>query len=309
MVIEKHFIKENVQKMTVRKYIEDNLSRVGCGYVDINRSPLGMRVTIHAEKPGLIIGRKGKSIQKLTETLRDDFKLENPQIEVLEIPQPELNANLMAHRIANAIERGIHFRRAVYSTMKMIQDAGALGVEAVISGKISGERARVAKFTSGFIKHTGETSERITMRGFASAKVKQGVLGVQLKLTPPTAQISEIQMKGKKEEIPKADAIVDPEPSKEEPKAEEPKPEAKEAPKAEKEAPKAAKPEEKPKAEPKPKAEKPAAKKKEAKKPESKPKAEKPAKKPAKAKKAEKKPAKPAKTAPAKAKKPEAKKK
>lgn len=192
MAIEKHFIDENVKKLIIRKFTQDELSKVGCGDVDIFRTPLGMRISIHAEKPGLVIGRKGKTIHKLTDTFINDFKLENPQLEVQQIEVPELNASLMAQKIAGAMERGIHFRRAVYSTMKRIRSAGALGCQVTVSGKITGERARMSKFTDGFIKHAGEQKNEYIQVGYAQALLKPGVLGVKVILVPPDANLKEI---------------------------------------------------------------------------------------------------------------------
>jgi len=192
MAIEKHFIDENVKKLIIRKFTEEELSKVGCGEVDIYRTPLGMRISIHAEKPGLIIGRKGKTIQNLTNIFVKDFKLENPQLEVQQIEVPELNASLMAQKIASALERGIHFRRAVYATMKRIMDSGALGCEVTVSGKVTGERARMSKFKDGFIKHAGEKKNEYIQEGYAQALLKPGVLGIKVTIVPPDANLKEI---------------------------------------------------------------------------------------------------------------------
>jgi len=192
MAIEKHFIEENVKKLILRKFTQKELCKVGCGEVDIYRTPLGMRISIHAEKPGLVIGRKGKTIQGLTDTFVRDFDLENPQLEVQQIEHPELNATLMAQKIAGALERGIHFRRAVYGTMKRVKSAGALGCEVIVSGKVTGERARMTKFVDGFIKHAGEQKNQYIRHGYAQALLKPGVLGIQVTIVPPDANLAEI---------------------------------------------------------------------------------------------------------------------
>ena len=193
MAIEKHFIDENVKKLVIRKYTESEVGRLGCGEVDIYRTPMGMRILIHAEKPGLIIGRKGKNIQSLTDAFTNDFKVENPQLEVQQIEVPELNAALMAQKIASALERGIHFRQAVYSSIKRMKAVGVLGCEVTVSGKLIGERARVAKFIDGFIKHSGERKEEMVVEGHATAKMKPGAIGIRVKLVPPGTKIKEIE--------------------------------------------------------------------------------------------------------------------
>ncbi|MFH1786359.1 MAG: 30S ribosomal protein S3 [archaeon] len=265
MAIERHFIDENVKKLVVKKFTEKKLERVGCGNVMIYRTPLGMRVTIFAEKPGLVIGRKGKSVQELTDIFREDFKLENPQIEVQQIEIPEHNANLMAQRVASALERGIAFRRAAYSVIRRVMASGALGIEVIISGKLSGERAKSAKFKEGFILHTGEICDRVVLKGYAVARLKPGIQGVRVKIVPPGVSAksiiekplpSEVQKPAAEEPAAKAPAEASAEAP--EGKAAEPKAEEKKAPKAaeSKDAKKAPASEEKSETTPKAKAEK-----------------------------------------------------
>ncbi|RLG56601.1 MAG: 30S ribosomal protein S3, partial [Candidatus Hydrothermarchaeota archaeon] len=127
MAVERKFIQDNFKKLAVREYLQKELDRAGCGEIDIQRTPLGTRVIIKAQKPGLVIGRKGASIRNLTNILRKEFGLDNPQLEVYEIETPELNPYVMAKTIASALERGVHFRRAAYTALRRIMDAGARG--------------------------------------------------------------------------------------------------------------------------------------------------------------------------------------
>jgi small subunit ribosomal protein S3 len=83
----------------------------------------------------MVIGRRGRNVKELTNELETRFNLENPQIEVNQIPVPELNALVMANRIASGLIRGIHFRRAGYSVLRRVMKAGARGVEITIKGK------------------------------------------------------------------------------------------------------------------------------------------------------------------------------
>src|SRR5439155_25329111 len=110
--------------------------RAGFGGLDIQRTRMGTRVTLLAERPGLVIGRKGRAIKSLTEAVDRQFKFDNPQIEAQEVSAPALNAELMAEKLANALERGWHFRRAGHSTVRRIMEAGAKGCLVVIAGKL-----------------------------------------------------------------------------------------------------------------------------------------------------------------------------
>src|SRR5256885_187727 len=99
--------------------------RAGFGGLDIQRTPMGTRVTLLAERPGLVIGRKGGAIKSLTEAVERQFKFDNPHIQVHEVGAPALNAQIMAEKLANALRRGWHFRRAGHTTPQRIMQAGA----------------------------------------------------------------------------------------------------------------------------------------------------------------------------------------
>lgn len=190
MAIERKFIQEQIKKLRVDLYVHKELERVGCGKVEVKRTPLGSRIIIHASKPGLVIGRKGKNIEILTNTLKNRFKIDNPQIEVQEIAKPNLDPEIMVKQLASTLERGIHFRRAAYSMVKQIMGSGALGVEIDISGKVSGDRRRTEKFKDGYIKYCGETALKYVKIAKTQAKLKAGVFGIKVKITPPATGLS-----------------------------------------------------------------------------------------------------------------------
>ena len=153
--------------------------------MDVQITPLGTMVIVYAERPGMVIGRGGKNVRSITNTLKNEFGLDNPQIEVKEVAVPELNPKIMAYKIANMLQRGMHFRRVAYSTIRRIMGAGAQGVEVTISGKIRGSRSAVAKFVEGYIKKCGEPSIRLVEEGFATVQLKPGVLGIYVRIMPP----------------------------------------------------------------------------------------------------------------------------
>ncbi|MCK5547771.1 MAG: 30S ribosomal protein S3, partial [Thermoplasmata archaeon] len=163
--------------------------RAGFGGLDIQRTPMGTRISLFIERPGLVIGRGGESIKRLTETLEKDFEFDNPQIEVQDVDNPSQNANIMAEKLAVALERGWHFRRAGHSTVRRIMDSGARGCQVVISGKLTGQRHRTEKFKTGHIKHCGEPKMEFMRDGFAIAKLKAGVIGVKVQIMDPTSRL------------------------------------------------------------------------------------------------------------------------
>lgn len=186
-MIEKDFVTEGLRRTKIDEYLEKELERAGYGGMDIQLTPLGTMVVVYAERPGMVIGRGGKTVRQITQNLKNKFDLDNPQIEVKEVDVPELNARIMAAKIANMLQRGMHFRRVAYSTIRRIMGAGAQGVEVTISGKIRGSRSAVAKFVEGYIKKCGEPADRFVQQGFATAPLKPGVLGIVVRIMPPEA--------------------------------------------------------------------------------------------------------------------------
>ncbi len=189
MAIERRFIEDGVRKARVEKFLTKELKRAGYGGMDIVRTPLGTQVTIFAEKPGIVIGKGGKVVRELTQNLGTQFGIEAPQVEVQQIENPNFNAQIMAERLANSLERGWYFRKAGSSVIRRVMESGALGCEVVLSGKLTGSRARVQKFVEGYVKHSGEPSETIVEKGFAVAVKKLGTIGVQVKIVPPGAKL------------------------------------------------------------------------------------------------------------------------
>jgi len=202
MPVDLTFIKRGLKGVELDEYLEKELGKAGYGGVDIRRIPAGTRVAVHVERPGMVIGRGGRSIKQLTDELAKKHGLENPQVEVVEINVPELSGPVMAKRIAFALERGINFRRIGYTMLRRVMRAGARGAEIVISGKLTGERSRSARFYDGYLKKAGEPALKFVSYGYAVAKLKPGVLGVKVRIMPPDVHLpDEVKMPEEKAEV------------------------------------------------------------------------------------------------------------
>lgn len=209
MAIERKFIEDNLRKLEVKEFLLRELERAGCGEIDIQRTPQGTRVIVNAQRPGLVIGRKGATIKKLTSVINRRYEIDNPQIEVNELQISELNAQVMAKNIASSLERGIHFRRAAYMALRRIMEAGARGAQIEISGKLTGERSKSVKFTDGYLKHCGDPAFMYVRRGVAQASPKPGVLGVKVMIMPPGVVLpDDIEIQGVEEGKEKKVAAV-----------------------------------------------------------------------------------------------------
>src|SRR5512136_49652 len=172
-----HFINEAIRNEEIDEFLEKKLDKAGFGGAEVARTPLGTRVIIYATRPGLVIGRRGSNIVELTHLLEEKFKLQNPQIPVSEIEVPELNARVMALRIADALQRGLNFRRTGFWALNQIMKAGALGAEITIKGKLRTQRHRTEKYLAGYLPKSGDPAMRLVRKGIVDVKLKQGLLG------------------------------------------------------------------------------------------------------------------------------------
>ncbi|KAA0007726.1 MAG: 30S ribosomal protein S3 [Thermoplasmata archaeon] len=190
MVIENKFIEENINRLLIKEFLRKEISGAGFGGMDIQRTPMGTRITMIVERPGLVIGRGGANISRLTEEIKERFGVDNPQIEIQEAgSNAALNAQIMAEKLAEALVRGWHFRRAGHSTVRRIMDAGAKGCQVILSGKLTGARHRTEKFTEGHVKYCGETARETMDEGYAVAKKKAGIIGVRVRIMRPDAKL------------------------------------------------------------------------------------------------------------------------
>ena len=169
--------------MELNEYLSSSLAEAGYGGAEVQKTPIGTKITLFVIRPGLVIGRKGSGIRDLTARLEQNFNLENAQVSVTEVTKPELNPHIMANRIAQLIERGTAFRRASLWTINTIMGAGALGVEITISGKLRGERAHFEKHTAGIIPKSGKVAEEVVRSSTNSLLTKMGLVGIKLKIS------------------------------------------------------------------------------------------------------------------------------
>lgn len=267
-MIERKFIEKGTQKSEMEKYLNKTLERADYSHSDIKRTPLNTRIVIYAGRPGVVIGHAGTKINEMTKDLKHRFNIDNPQIEVKSVEHPSLDAKVVAKQIASSLERGTKHRQIVNIMLKKIIEAGAIGAEITVSGKITGSRSRTEKFMLGYLKKCGNTADVHTQTEIEKATLKAGTIGIKVKLmsTMPsvlsiekrileTAKEKEDEEKAKKQKKEE----TKPEPSKE--KKDKQETDSKEKPKAKEPEPKEEK-SETPKEKPETKKEDPAKKQK-----------------------------------------------
>ncbi|NIM47283.1 MAG: 30S ribosomal protein S3 [Candidatus Aenigmarchaeota archaeon] len=219
MALEKKFVKEAIRNRDVEEFLANSFSRAGYSHSEIQRTPLSIRITVYAHKPGIIIGRGGKNIDTMIQSLKERFGFENPQLDVQEIKIPDLDPFIISKWIVSAIERGINYKRVAHLALERVMGAGAVGVAIRISGKIGGDMARTEKFSEGYLKYSGEPAETDVKTAYAQANVKLGTIGVQVRiLIEPPKELEVLKKIEKLSDVVEEEKVE--EETKEEPKEE-----------------------------------------------------------------------------------------
>lgn len=203
MAIERKFIEDSIIKHNISKYLGKELVRAGFSRVEIQKTPVLTRITVYVLSPGRVIGRAGKTIDTLTENIKNMFKVDNPQINVMEVENKMLEPMLVAREIAEKFERGINARRVIQSMLKSILDNGAIGAEIIASGKLAakGARAKMIKKSVGYMPKAGDVIN-LVREAHATAYPKYGAIGVKVRIVPPGTVFPGVVMKPL--EVPKS---------------------------------------------------------------------------------------------------------
>jgi len=189
---ERKTVKFKKEEFSMKERIKLEMGKGKISKVRIEYTPIGEKIIISTHKPGLVIGRGGEKIEMLTNILKKEFKLENPHIEIDEITEPDLDAQLIADDLALGLERfgPLKFKVLAYRALQRIIKAGALGTEIRLSGKLPSSRARTWRFSQGYLKKTGD-SAKVVDRAQARAQTKPGTVGVKVSVLRPDAKLKD----------------------------------------------------------------------------------------------------------------------
>lgn len=187
---ERKLVQLKKEEFGIREYIKSALGKGKISKVKIKYTPIGEKIIVSTNKPGLVIGKRGEKIEELTRYLKEKFKLENPHIEIEEIINPDFDSQLIADEIALNLERlgPLKFKIVAYKVLQRVMDAGALGIEIRLCGKLPSERAKMWRFQQGFLKKIGD-SAKVVDKAQAISQTKPGVVGIQVSILPPYAKI------------------------------------------------------------------------------------------------------------------------
>lgn len=185
-MIERQFVLEKKKQFEIQAYLFKTLNRAGLSKVEIKRTPLGERIIIYTTRPGLVVGRAGGNIKKLTTDLKQRFHLENPQIEISEVSDANVDPKLVAEKIVLSLERygSKRFKAILHKALEDVMKSGALGVEIVLSGKVPSARAKSWRVSAGYLRKCGDIAIEGIRTAQRQARLKSGVVGVKVSITP-----------------------------------------------------------------------------------------------------------------------------
>ena len=190
----KNVIKDNYNMMLLNDFLREEIKESGFHRVEVSKTPTGTKITLHVTRPGIVIGRKGAGIKKLTEQVESDFGFKNPQISVEEVTKAELSPSVMCNRMAAHIERGTAFRRATMWTMNQIMESGAMGVQITISGKLRGDRSAFEKHVQGILPRAGDYAKNIVTQDIVHTKTKMGLIGIRIRIANKEKIVPEFEL-------------------------------------------------------------------------------------------------------------------
>lgn len=188
MSVVKRIVKDGIERVKVDELLADEYEQAGYGGITLTKTPLGTQINLFAMRPGRVIGKRGRAIKDASERLEQELGIPNPQITVVEVEFPELNPRIMAARIANALERGVHYRRAIFWSLNRIMEAGAIGCEIVLNGPLRSNRGRFEKVSEGYVPKAGDPALTYVKTATMHVKMKKGVIGVNVTIVPPDAK-------------------------------------------------------------------------------------------------------------------------
>lgn len=190
------FIEEDYR---IRKHIKKNLRQAAVSKVVIDRVAGKVKIRIHSARPGVIIGRHGADIERLTGDLKDIIKNKEIVIDIEEVKNPSIDAQLVSENIALQLEKRIAFRRAIKRSMDQAMSSGAKGVKIAVAGRLGGaEIAREQSYMWGSVPL--QTFRADIDYGFDEAHTRYGLIGVKVWIYKGDALFEKIREEKKKQD-------------------------------------------------------------------------------------------------------------
>lgn len=186
------FVKDKLKKIAIANYLKKKLKSAGFVDVEVNKTSFNTRIVIYALKPGFIIGKKGANIRELTADLEKRFGFSKVHVEIGEMPNRNLDAKVIIENIESSIARGISWKSVVYSALRQIKNAGAIGAEIVAKGNTAGkgQRKRKSRFFFGYMKKAGDQKDLVSFEKRTTFP-GLGTIGIRLRIVSPDTMFSD----------------------------------------------------------------------------------------------------------------------
>ncbi|MDD5019485.1 MAG: 30S ribosomal protein S3 [Candidatus Omnitrophica bacterium] len=183
----------------IRKHIKRLLKAAAVSKVSIDRVAGKVKIRIHSARPGVIIGRHGADIEKLTNELRDIVKDKEVVVDIEEVKSPAIDSQLIAENIAFQLEKRVAFRRAIKRSIDQAVNSGAKGIKVCVAGRLGGaEIARTQVYKWGSIPL--QTFRADIDYGFTEAHTRYGLIGVKVWVHKGDALLEKLKEDRKKQE-------------------------------------------------------------------------------------------------------------
>jgi small subunit ribosomal protein S3 len=167
-----------VEDQKIRKYIQKRYGRSGISKIRIERTREKVTVFIHSARVGMIIGKKGQEVDKLTKEL-EDLAHRRIEVKTMEVNRPEVDPQLVAEDIAEQLEKRASFRRTMKRAMDQTMEGGAKGIRLQLSGRLGG--AEMARQETAMLGSIPLSTLRARVEfGFAEASTAQGNIGIKV---------------------------------------------------------------------------------------------------------------------------------
>jgi small subunit ribosomal protein S3e len=205
----KKFVADGVFYAELNEFLQRELAIDGYSGVEVRVTPARTEIIIRATRTQNVLGEKGRRIRELTMLVQKRFGFQEGTVELYaeKVNNRGLSAVAQAESLKYKLLAGLAVRRAAYSVMRMVMEAGAKGVEVVISGKLRAARAKSMKFADGFMIHSGQPAQDYIDYAVRHVLMRQGVLGVKVKIMQewdPTGKM------GPKNPLPDLVTILEP---------------------------------------------------------------------------------------------------
>eukprot|EP00922_Rhytidocystis_sp_ex-Travisia-forbesii_P070632 GHVS01105481.1.p1 GENE.GHVS01105481.1~~GHVS01105481.1.p1 ORF type:complete len:236 (+),score=22.39 GHVS01105481.1:115-822(+) len=181
------FINDGVFQAELNEFLERTLAEDGYAGVEVRVTPIRTEIIIRATRTREVLGVKGRRIRELTSLVQKRFKFPPDSVELFaeRVENRGLCAMAQAESLRYKLMKGLAVRRACYGVLRHIMESGAKGCEVVVSGKLRAQRAKSMKFRDGYMIATGEPAERFVDKATRSVEMRQGVLGIKVKIMLP----------------------------------------------------------------------------------------------------------------------------